>query len=240
MKEPISSAVMKRTYKVNFSNPRENRTWQIGKFNQLTPEMSEGVIVMWKLADNSSRWLEADRAVFTNDAWTFYSVQVLKVDPDHLPLPTRLLETNVLTVQEFHETPEQMKSEIRIGARISVLTASRADIPIVEILSYLHHHETELTRTDKNWLYTKLQGRLAAPWSCMVVVLMAVSFGAASGRRNIFTGIASSISICFAYFILLQVGLALGVGGKLVPWVAAWMPNIVFGLTGIYLTARVR
>ena len=70
--------------------------------------------------------------------------------------------------------------------------------------------------------------------------LIAIPFAAASGRRNVFVGVASSISICFIYFVLLRIGLALGSGGYAPPWLAAWFPNVSFGLTGLWLAARVR
>jgi lipopolysaccharide export system permease protein len=74
----------------------------------------------------------------------------------------------------------------------------------------------------------------------LVVVLIAIPFGAASGRRNVFVGVASSILICFVYFVLQQVGLALGTGGWLPPWLAGWCPNLAFGITGLWLTSIVR
>jgi lipopolysaccharide export system permease protein len=53
-------------------------------------------------------------------------------------------------------------------------------------------------------------------------------------------GVASSIVICFTYFVLLQLGLALGTSGRLPAWLAAWFPNLAFGLAGLWMTARVR
>ena len=61
-----------------------------------------------------------------------------------------------------------------------------------------------------------------------------------SAKRNQAVGVASSIFICFAYFVLLQLSLALGAGGKVEPWIAAWMPNALFGLTGLILIWRTR
>ena len=90
------------------------------------------------------------------------------------------------------------------------------------------------------WLYTKLQGRLAGPWTCLVVVLIAVPFAAASGRRNVFVGVAASIFICFAYFILQQFGFAFGAAGFLPPWLAAWFPNLFFGTVGLGMMMRLR
>ena len=83
-------------------------------------------------------------------------------------------------------------------------------------------------------------GRLAAPWTCLVVVLIAIPFGAASGRRNLFFGVAGSIFICFGFFVIQQVSLAMGSGGHWPPWLAAWLPNMIFGGAGLLLTARVR
>jgi len=71
-------------------------------------------------------------------------------------------------------------------------------------------------------------------------VLIALPFGAISGRRNVFVGVASSIVICFAYFVLMQVGLGLGAGGYIPPSVAAWSPNAFFAFAGIFLTFRLR
>jgi len=48
------------------------------------------------------------------------------------------------------------------------------------------------------------------------------------------------VTVLFAYFVLQQIGLALGTGGQLPPWLAAWAPNLAFGTAGIVMTARVR
>ena len=96
------------------------------------------------------------------------------------------------------------------------------------------------TRAERNWIYTKLHGRLAEPWKCIVVVLIALPFGAASGRRNVFVGVAGSIAICFAYLMLQQLSLAFGVAGFLPSWLAGWLPNLSFATVGAWLISRVR
>ena len=89
-------------------------------------------------------------------------------------------------------------------------------------------------------LDTKLHGRLAAPWTCLVVVLIALPFGAMPGRRNVFVGVASSIVICFVYFVLMQLSLAFGTRHLVPPWLAAWAPNLLFAGAGIWLTWKIR
>ncbi|HWQ92191.1 MAG TPA: LptF/LptG family permease, partial [Clostridia bacterium] len=127
----------------------------------------------------------------------------------------------------------------KISNGITVRAARKADIPVRSIIDYLRLHPN-LSQSDTNWLYTKLHGRLALPWTCLVVVVIALPFGAASGRRNVFVGVASSIVICFAYFVLQQICLAFGTNGTLPPWLAGWLPNIAFGSAGVWLTARSR
>jgi lipopolysaccharide export LptBFGC system permease protein LptF len=152
-----------------------------------------------------------------------------------------LLQTNLLAMPEFDETPAEIQSEIKISAHEGLHNVRKADIPLRDIFGYLRLHPS-LSRADSRWLFTKFYGRLAAPWTCLVVVLIAIPFGAASGRRNLFFGVAGSIFICFSYFVIQSVSLALGSApnGHLPAWLAAWLPNIFFGATGLVLTARVR
>ena len=225
---------------LGFNNSRDGRQWLIGSYDSRTGEMTRPV-VMQKQPDGSILQLWADRAVRTNAVWTFYGhVRESRVSAQAHALPTASAETNVLAKPSFSETPEQIRSEIRISGIISTLAfrgVKRADIPLTEIVNYLRLHPNP---EHAALLYTKLQGRLAMPWTCLVVVLIAIPFGAASGRRNVFVGVASSILIFFAYYVLQQVCLAMGAGGHVPAWFAGWFPNLAFGLTGLWLTARVR
>jgi lipopolysaccharide export system permease protein len=56
----------------------------------------------------------------------------------------------------------------------------------------------------------------------------------------LFFGVAGSIFICFGFFVVQQFSLAFGSGGYLAAWLAAWLPNLIFGGIGLWLTARVR
>ncbi len=234
-------------YNLSFRNARDGRIWAIGAYNIDTFEMHNPQIE-WSLPDESRRTLIATNAVRLNGVWVFQEVVELTypaVVPTNVFLSTNVvahqMHTNILEVPEFSETPEQIQSEIKISRLSSVTAAKEVQLSITEILDYLHLHP-DLTPRDSQhrMLHTQLQGRLAAPWTSLVVVLIAIPFGAATGRRNVYVGVASSIFIAFAYFMLLKLGLALGTGGYVPPWLAAWSPNILFAGTGLLLTRRVR
>lgn len=220
---------------LGFVNERQGHRWLIGTFNERTAEMQH-LQVDWLDADGLARCLRAAHAIHTNDAWVFFEVQEYQ-EADGMLVPG--LYTNVYSSLRFTETPDEIRSEINISRRLGARKVRSAELPIAEILDYLRLHPS-LKPAERSWLYTKLYGRVAAPWTCLVVVLIALPFGAASGRRNVFVGVASSIFICFFYYVLLQLGLALGAGGWVPAWFGAWAPNLTFGVAGVWLTARVR
>jgi lipopolysaccharide export system permease protein len=220
-----------------FTNARGHRAWFISEYRLATTEMFQPQ-VKWESSDGSIRLLRSDRAVHTNGVWTFFNAAEYSQADNAAPLVPALM-TNVLAMPEFDETPKQILSEIKISSYQSLKKNRSSDIPLTDIFAYLRLHPN-LPPADSGWLFTKFYGRLAAPWTCLVVVLIAIPFGAATGRRNLFVGVAGSIFLCFGYFVVQQIGLALGTGGYVAAWLAAWLPNLIFGALGLVLTLRVR
>jgi len=221
---------------VTFSNGRGNRTWVIEAYDRHTGTMIRPH-VKWTLATGTLCEINADRAARTNGVWVFLNVKELTYIPvaGAVPMPEF---KEVRAIPEFSETPDEIESEIKIGNIRSLRDIRKAQLSMMEIIRYKRLHPEDSQTMDM--LDTKLHGRLAAPWTCLVIVLIALPFGAMTGRRNVFAGVASSIVICFAYFVLLQMGLALGSGGIVYPWLAAWAPNVLFSLGGIIATWRFR
>jgi lipopolysaccharide export system permease protein len=236
-----------------FTNAREHRTrmWFIGEYRPETDEMS-GPKVSWTLPNGSWRQLQAARAVRVNGVWMFFDVKEYAQADTTAPL-LPLFQTNVLAMPEFDETPKEIEREIEIN-KYESLQSRKLNIPLAVLWEDLRLHPN-LVRPNHFWLFsnhpnpefkhgfwlfTELYGRLAMPWTCLVVVLIAIPFGTASDRRNLFVGVAGSVFICFTFFVLQRVGLALGSGGFLPAWLAAWLPNLAFGATGLLLTTRVR
>jgi lipopolysaccharide export system permease protein len=221
---------------LGFKNPRADRFWHIGEYHVSTGEMIRPQVI-WTLPDGSIRHLTAGCAVFTNRVWTFYGVIEYNQTNRSAPIVPLLL-TNELAKPEFEETPRLFRNEIKI-ANYKTLGVSTEDLPLSDIVSYLKLHP-RLSRGDSGWLLTQLNERVAAPFTCLVVVLIAIPFGAASGRRNLFVGVAGSIFICFGFIVAQKVGLALGTSGRVPAWLAAWLPNLIFAGTGLALTLRTR
>ena len=220
-----------------FSNEAEGRDWHIKSYDPATGVMYQPTVA-WHHPDGSRHEIYARSGVYTNGAWEFQGVEIWfyksadEVIPEGMVKPFARYPT-------FSETPELIHSEIKFKHLNLKQTANRPQMSIGEIFHYLRLHP-KVASTDRAILMTQLQGRIAAPFTCLTVVLIAVPFGARSGRRNVFVGVASSIVICFVYIVFQSVCLALGNGNWLPPVIAAWLPNAAFGAAGAWLISRVR
>lgn len=216
-----------------FINAPAHRTWIIrGYYRPGAPEMPHPE-VDWFLPDGSGFILDAARAVRTNGVWVFYDAKEYSQTNYVLQW-----ETNVLAMPEFDETPKEIQNDYRIAGYLNI-GAHDPNIPLKDIVTYLRWHP-HLPRADQSRLLTELNERIATPLTCLVVALIAIPFGAAPGRRNLFFGVAGSIFICFTYFVLQRVSLAFGSSGEMPAWLAAWAPNLFFAALGLALAVRIR
>jgi lipopolysaccharide export system permease protein len=224
---------------LGFVNSREGRRWMIESYDMDTAVMTRPQ-VHWYETDGRQRSVYAEQGVYTNGTWQFRNArEYLELGQTNQWMePAPLAKTLEMTM--LNETPDQIESEVWISKRLSKLADTKeANIPLSVILHYLRLHPNP-DRQVSPWIYTMMYGRIASPWTCLVVVLIAVPFAGATGRKNLFVGVASSIGICFAFFVLEQFSIALGAGGHLPPLVAAWLPNVSFSVIALWMITRIR
>jgi lipopolysaccharide export system permease protein len=222
-----------------FHNEKDNREWLIGVFDMRTASLTN-VTIQWKQPDGKVQLMQAESAAWANGGWEFFDVNLKLLDPAD---PTRnpnlgrsIPRTNLV---QFYESPEQIWSEFSVS-QLSVTTgAKRAVVSLGTLFDYFALHP-DLRGAKRSLLLTQLHARIAVPWTCLVVMLIAMPFAVPSGRRNLFFGATAGLSLCFAFFILQRFGLALGTGGHLPPWLAAWLPNLLFSTLAIILISRAR
>jgi lipopolysaccharide export LptBFGC system permease protein LptF len=222
----------------NFYNERDRRKWTIGVFDQQSGAMTN-VLVEWARAGGRIHYLKADRARWSGDKWVFSRALTRVFDPDNKEQFDFAPAADELAVGEFRETPDEIWSEFSIDQLSARTAAKRAVVALSTLRNYFDLHP-ELSPAKRALLMTQFHARIAVPWTCLVVMLIVIPFAAPSGRRNVFVGVTAGLTITFAFFILQRLCLALGTGGHVPPWLAAWVPNLSFAALGIILTARVR
>lgn len=234
--DPARQAARQWQNNLNFRDAATGRIWFVRGFNEATAELA-GVHVQWPAPGGVREELMARQGRWSGSAWEFEGVTRLTFPPGAGSIGAEYL-TNRWVAVGFPETPAHLRSEVKISRLLGSGKKSRqVQLSLREILTYRELHR-QLTPQLHARLQTWFQDRIASPWTCLVVVLIAVPAGAGVGRRNVIAGVAATIFIAFAFFVVKEVSLAAGTAGYLAPWLAAWLPNLVFGGVGVLAIRR--
>lgn len=85
-----------------------------------------------------------------------------------------------------------------------------------------------------------LSSKISFPLVSLVMALIGIPFAFSMGRKGALVGIGLSIAIAMVYWGVLGVFRSLGYVGFLSAFLGSWGPNLVFGMTGLYLLLRLR
>ena len=155
-------------------------------------------------------------------AWELQTVKVVHYDETGNITKTAISESLMIT--DWSETPYRLSS--------ANLRAEYLSVP--ELRDYLHFN-SDFPETLLAPFATHLQYRVALPWTCLVVTLIATSLGVGYSRRGVLSSVAAAIMIVFAMNFVMHLFLALGEGARIPDWAAAWTPNVFFGALGLVL-----
>jgi LPS export ABC transporter permease LptG/LPS export ABC transporter permease LptF len=89
-------------------------------------------------------------------------------------------------------------------------------------------------------LRVQFHKKFSVPLAALIMGLIAVPFGFLVGNRGAMTGIGVSIGIAIVYWGVSQLFEQMGNVNQLPPGLAAWSPNALFSLAGVYLLLRMR
>jgi lipopolysaccharide export LptBFGC system permease protein LptF len=140
----------------------------------------------------------------------------------------RFEEFPVRFFPEFHEPPSYFLKEVRQSTQMNVL----------ELRGYLQ--DLQQSGFDVVPLSVQWHRKFSFPLFALIMALIGLPFAFSMGRRGALTGIALSLGIGIVFWATNSLFEALGNLNELPPVAAAWSPNLLFGLGGLYLFLRVR
>lgn len=133
---------------------------------------------------------------------------------------------SVSAFKELNETPSYFKKEVKPSAQMSAL----------ELRNYIR--ELKQGGFDVVRLSVAFYRKFSYPLIAFVITLIAIPFSFTTGRRGTLAGIAVSIGIAIIYWSVSSLFQVMGNLGQLPPVIAAWAPDMIFGMGGIYLFTR--
>jgi len=207
-----------------FRNRADNRTWFIQSFRPGQNQFNNVQVLQQDADDNITRDYLATRAIYRPEtkAWELQTVKIVDYDVAGNIKASRIVPS--FLVKHWSETPFRLAS--------ANVHADSLSVP--ELRDYLDFN-SDFPAVLLAPFATHLQYRLALPWSCLVVVFIAAPLSIGFSRRGILANVATAILLVFAMNFLTHLFLALGEGYRISPWLAAWTPNIIFAIIGVYL-----
>ena len=89
-------------------------------------------------------------------------------------------------------------------------------------------------------LQMQLHNKTALPVVCFVMGLVALPFAFRLGRQGALYGVGIAIMLGIVYYVVISIFVTLGQSEALPPLIAAWSPNVLFGMLALYLFLGVR
>jgi LPS export ABC transporter permease LptG len=216
---------------VLYRNPENRRLWMVGAFprdyqkgkpllNVEVTSTDENQRLLSRLSTASALWNRSTHQ------WTFENPVISRYVPGKAPVIER--SEHPLTLDFWSETPWQL---IKPG-----LNAAHLGVP--DLNSWLQAHARHASFADPAPYFTQWHYRWALPFTCLVIVLFATPLAIHFSRRS--TGVGLFLAVILSALLLLvsNIVLALGEAGILRPALAAWLPNLLFALLGLYLFQR--
>lgn len=136
-------------------------------------------------------------------------------------------EFDVATFAEVAEPPAYFKKEIK----------QYWEMNFEELRRYIQ--DLQQSGFDVVRLRVQLQKKLAYPVITLVMAILAIPFALSAGKKGAVTGVAIAVGIAVVYLSVSGLFEAMGNLSWLPPAMAAWSPDVFFGLIGGYLILKV-
>jgi lipopolysaccharide export system permease protein len=98
----------------------------------------------------------------------------------------------------------------------------------------------ERSGSDVNTLRVERALKIAVPITCVVIALFGMPLATSNQRGGAAYGIGLALGTTVVFLIMIQLTKAVGGKGVMSPELAAWVPNMFFGVLGLLMLMRVR
>ena len=204
----------------------EGVSWQVNRLTASDGRMTDVVIERPVTDNRNGLHLIAEGARFqAEDGWILAQgfMRTLRGDSAETTIEfDRLLMDNLV------ERPEEL---LEVPPEPDEMTYAE-----------INHMAAIIQRTggNANELLVKREQKISIPVTTLIIILFGTPLATSSKRGGAAFGIGLSLATVLLFMMLLRVAGALGEAGAVSPLAAAWIPNMVFALTGLILMIRVR
>jgi lipopolysaccharide export system permease protein len=142
-------------------------------------------------------------------------------------------QSNIFSDQNGKQTPISIPAISETPADLKLLVRNPEEFGFFELQR--HISDMKAKGIDTTAYEVDLQAKLALPFISVFVVLLATPFAIRNPRSGgLALSFGTAMAIGFGYWVLAAFCISLGHSGALPPGVAAWLPNAVFAMVGVF------
>lgn len=134
------------------------------------------------------------------------------------------------TFPELNETPDYFLQEYSRDVEMNFLQLDK----------YIRDLQQSGYGYDAVEMEIQLYRKFSLPLCALIMAMIGIPFGFMVGSRGAMTGIGVSIAIALSYQATSKLFEKIGQINELQPAVAAWGPDVIFGLAGLYFLLRMK
>lgn len=203
----------------------DNRLFYIGHFDGYKNLMKTVDITQYDPnTGRIERKITASDAVWEDDRWIFTNAYI------------RSFENHNLVESKFFEETEL--DEINVTPVDFIKSAKK---PMAMNFFELHEYIQRLKRIGEKFHYelTELYFKISFPFANVIILFFCIPLLSTSNRsRGRGWVFAIGLVVCFVYLYALKLSQSMGHNEVISPLLAAWLPNIIFAILGIYFLIR--
>ena len=211
-----SNILYKEYDKVKRGDSKKTVLTRLFYAEEFNGKQMENLTILDRSQEEVSQIINAQSATWNikNNTWDFFNGTIYVIAPDGS-------YRNIVRFQ--HQQLALPKAPLDLANR----ERDYNEMSLVQARNYLQILQFSDDEQKVRKLKVRIQEKMAFPFVCLVFGLV----GAALGLRPQNTSRATSFGICvgiiFGYYLLTFITSAMGVGGILSPFTAAWLPNLL-------------
>lgn len=102
-----------------------------------------------------------------------------------------------------------------------------------------HIHSLELKGADNTLPYRiEMHKRIASPAAIIILTVIGAALSSRKVRGGMGLHLGIGIAITFSYILFMEFSRVFALSGVFSPFIAAWLPNIIFSIIGIYFFVK--
>lgn len=197
----------------------------IRKLDRSKQSLERVSIIMWDSDYNFAERIFADKAKWWKDHWILYGVnRTLRTSDGKFHV-----ETLPSMTAPLNKSPEDFGRAERLAKEMNLTQLG-------DYIDQISQEGQVPTRYLVDW-----HDKIAFPFVCLIMAALSVPFAIKVNPHGggVAIGLTLSIAVAFGFWIVHTMFIALGNGGYIPPFAAAWAANVIFGLGATILLLQV-